>query len=126
MPRPVFPIPNGQWPKQGPVACAVNFDFTLSGTISGDLGQEQNSHAIDFVQSIWIDNRANPNPFTIVFQGTLYTIQCKAGREGIFPVICATGIVQFTAINGAPAAAAAIVIPTLMKNTPSENFVWDI
>jgi hypothetical protein len=119
--RAAFQIAVGATPKQGAVGIAINFDFTAVQVITSDLALEQQQGAIDFVQSIFIDNRLNAQPFVIVFSGLRYTIQCRAGRQGIFPVIAATGNLGFTATS-----TGGIIVPAIMMNTSAPAFVWDV
>lgn len=120
--RATFQLPNSQKPLQGPVGISVPFDFTTRDTVAGDLALEQMSGSIEFVQAIFIDNRLNTKPFTITFNGLQYTIQVKAGRQGIFPVLCAIGVCSFSATSPA----AALIVPTIMFNVQQPYFTWDI
>ena len=118
--RMTFQMPNTQIPAQGPVGIPIAFDFTTRQQISGDLALEQMQGAIEFVQSIFIDNRFNVQPFTISFGGMGYTIQVKPGRQGIWPVLAANGAMNFSgASNGG------IVVPVIMFNTMQPYFYWD-
>lgn len=122
-----FQIPNQAVPVEGGVALPYNFDFTAVTTVRGDLALEQQQGVIAFVQSIFIDNRFNANPFIINFSGTNYTIQCRAGRQGIFPVIASMGNLAFAANSQTGGGAAAgLIVPTLMMNTAINFFTWDI
>lgn len=122
MARMSFQLPNTQRPTQGPCGIPVPFDFTTRDVVTGDLTLEQASGTIEYVQSIFIDNRFNAKAFVIVFGGLQYTIQCKAGRQGLFPVITATGSLQFTATS----IGSGIVVPTIMMNVEQNYFTWDV
>lgn len=122
MSRASFQLPNTQKPSQGPAAISVPMDFTGGKTqVNGDLALEQMTGTLEFVQSIFIDNRLNAQPFTITFSGTSYTIQCKAGRQGIFPVIAANGALSFTAVSNG-----GVIVPTLFMNVQYPYFIWDV
>lgn len=122
MVRSSFQIPQRARPVLSAKGVAVNFDFSAVNQISGDLTQEQLTDAIDFVQSIFIDNRLNAQAFVISFAGLGYTIQVRPGRQGIWPVITSTGALQFTAVS----TNAGIVIPTIMFNEEMPYFFWDV
>lgn len=123
MARMSFSLPNTQKPVQGPVGINVDFSFTaLIQQISSDLALEQMQGVIEFVQSIYIDNRLNAQPFVITFSGLQQTIQCRPGRSGIFPVIAANGSLAFTAVSPV---AAPLTVRTIMMNVEQNYFVWD-
>lgn len=119
--RATFQLPVGATPKQGNIGIGVDFDFRTVGQVNGDLSVEQQQGQIDFVQSIFIDNRLNASPFVITFSGLRYTIQCRAGRQGIFPVLAASGNLSFTAVS-----AGGIIVPTIMMSEKTAYFVWDV
>lgn len=122
--RSSFPMPNTANPSSGPVGIPVPFLFGAGAAqnVAMDLALEQMAGKIDFIQSIFIDNRASGQPFTIVFSGMSYVIQCRAGRSGTWPVLAAQGALSFTA--NCPVAAPATV-PTIMFNTEQSYFYWD-
>jgi hypothetical protein len=114
-------MPNNATPVSGSIGIPVPFDFTNKQQVSGDLTLEQMQSSIEYVQSIFIDNRANAQPFTIQFSGLQYTIQVKPGRQGIWPVLAAIGALQFTAVS-----AGGVVVPTIMFNAVMPYFFWDV
>ena len=71
----------------GPKALPIDFDFTAVGSVTHYLTLENEQGVIDFVQSVWIDNSANAQALTLVFGGTNQKIVCRAGAQGMFPVL---------------------------------------
>lgn len=122
--RSSFPMPNTANPSSGPVGIPVPFNFNAGAAqnLSMDLALEQMAGKIDFIQSIFIDNRTSGQPFTILFSGMQYTIQCRPGRSGIWPVLAAQGALAFTA--NCPVVAPTTV-NTIMFNTDQSYFYWD-
>lgn len=114
MVRPTIPLTITAEPVEGAAAVFVPFPFTPAlQSFTFDLTQEMAIGAIGFVQSIYIDNRANAQPFIITFQGTQYAIQVRPGRAGIWPVIAQQGPISFT---GQSAVAANFTVNTLLMN----------
>ena len=78
---------NGMVPKEGPKVLTYPFDFSSgSGTLEDDLLLENTNGVIQFVQSVYVDNSANPNPLTILFRITRQKIVIPANAQGIWPV----------------------------------------
>lgn len=117
-----FPLNNSNKPKQGTYGLVVPLDFTTTDNVAGDLSMEQQTGLIEFVQSVWIDNSLNTKALKIVFGGTQYTLNVRAGRCGIFPIIAPAGILRFAATS----VAAAVIVPTIFANFELPYFFWDV
>lgn len=115
-----FQLPNSQIPVQGPCGVNVTLDFTAGNLAIGDLGLEQMTGTLEFVQSIYIDNSLNTKPLTIIFSGTQQNITIKAGQQGLFPVIASNGVLSWRATS----VGAAVVVPTIMMNVQQPPFLW--
>lgn len=123
MARATFQLPNNLKPLQGPCGLGINFDFTGGVlAIPADLMREQQSGIIDYVQSIFIDNRLNGSAFKITFSGFSFVINCKANRQGLFPVLAPSG----GALSFLAESAGGVVVPTIMINVPMAYFTWDV
>lgn len=98
-------------------------DFSAGGVvqISTDFGLEQMQGTIEFIQAIYINNRANGNPVNIVFGGMSYEIQCRANRQGIWPVISPVGRLDLTA-----SATNGMKVPCIAFNVQQPYFTWDV
>lgn len=120
-----FPIPNMQYPLDGGLAVPVAVDLT-GGLLARnvDLTQEQSQGMIDMIQSIYIDNRAGGQTLLFTFAGMQYTIQVKAARQGIWPVLMPQGRVVFDVT--ATVAPNAIIPVIVFNNVPQSYFVWDV
>lgn len=96
--RSSFALPNTQKSNSGPYGLTVPFAFTPAlQTINSDIVQEMMTNSIDFIQSIAIDNTNNAVAFTITFAGFSYSLNIRAGRFGIWPIIVPQGPVSFIA-----------------------------
>lgn len=115
-----FQLPNSSKPISGPTGLNVGLDFTAVDNVTGDLGLEQMSGTIDYVQSIYIDNSLNTKSLSITFSGTQYTITVKAGVQGIFPVIAANGTLSWRAKS----VGAGVLVPCIMMNEQQPYFQW--
>lgn len=81
-----FGIWNGLAPKAGPKSLPYTFDFSTDGVISDDLLTENLMNEVQFVQSIYVNNRDNDVEFRIVFAITGQEIVVPANASGIWPV----------------------------------------
>jgi hypothetical protein len=115
-----FTLPNTQKPTSGPVAIPVALDFTSTDNVTGDLVLEQSQGVIEFVQSIYINNKANTKSLTIIFGGLAYDITIKAGQQGMFPVLVPNGSISWKATS----VGAALLVPTIMYNVEQAPFLW--
>lgn len=82
-------VANGFAPRNGPLAMPVPLIFTVAngGIIPFDLYKEQSQDDIEFVQSVWVENHANPNPFEIQVLGTNQILKVPANTQGIYPLL---------------------------------------
>lgn len=119
--RPSFALPNTQKPKAGPVGIPVTLNFTGTDFSNGELGAEQMGGVIDYVQSIYIDNSANTKSLNIIFSGLGYSLTVKAGRQGIFPVICGAGVLSWRATS----VGSGIAVAAIMMSEQLPYFQWD-
>jgi hypothetical protein len=92
MTRAVIKVPNLCQPYlEGAKACQADFVFTAASgsVIFGDLVQEITLGALDFVQSVWIDNSQNSQTFTLTIAGILNNgqiINAKPFSQGYYQV----------------------------------------
>lgn len=96
-------------------------DFTGITQLSVDFALEQMQGSIEFIQAIYINNAANANPVNIVFAGMQYAIQCRASRQGIWPVLAPAGALALTA-----SATAGMKVPIIVFNVQQPYFAWDV
>ncbi len=84
-----FKVANGLAPRNGPLAMMVPLIFSAAngGIITFDLYKEQSQDEIEFIQSIWVENHANPNPIEIQVLGTNQILKVPANTQGIYPLI---------------------------------------
>jgi len=108
-----FPVSNGYAPAGGPRALPITLDFTAVASISTDLVQEIEAGVINMVQSIYVDNSANPNALTIIFDQTQQKLVVPANAQGIFPVITPKDAPRFVASTNAGA-----VVGVILLNVP--------
>ena len=122
--RPIFPVAIGQVSKIGPKGVFVNLGFNTlnSQIITGDLTEEQQQDAFDVPQSVWIDNRFNAQPMTLQFLGLPLVLQVRAGRQGVYPLVCATGITRWTAQS----VQTAVDVPTVFFNFQAVPWWQDV
>jgi hypothetical protein len=122
--RPIFSLASLQTPEQGPKGIYTPFLFNTqnSQNIIGDLASEQQSGAFEAPQTIWIDNRFNAQPVEFQFLGLPLVIQVRAGRQGVYPLVCANGIVRWSANS----AQTAVDVPAIMFNVALQPWWQDV
>lgn len=95
---PSFEISARSHPSQGARCIQLPFDFTIVTQIAGDFLLELENGHIDFMQSVKIDNSANPSPFTLRFPGigTLGDkIVVPPNTQGVYPITVPHGKVSY-------------------------------
>lgn len=92
-------VPWGVAPARGGIMVPMTLAFTnLITTITKDFQQEQSEEAIDFFQSMFIDNTGNAAaPFIISFGP--YQPSISGGSRALLPVFHPKGQCQFTAVS---------------------------
>lgn len=84
---PVSPS-NGMVPCKGPRAVPVLINFALGSLYSLDLSIVQSQGYIECVQTVFVDNSANPNALKISTSPSInQTIVCPANSQGYFPIL---------------------------------------
>lgn len=89
-PQHTVPVGNGYAPRiseGGPRSVFLDLNFTVDSEIDIDFTVIQQAGALSFLQSVFIDNSANLNPLTIVFDQVNQRIVVPAQCSGVFPVI---------------------------------------
>jgi len=77
----------GEAPRKGSKSMYQLLDFSVSSPIGIDLSYEEQSVRLEFVQSIYIDNSANPASISATMLTTSQVITCPSYSQGYFPVL---------------------------------------
>ncbi len=77
----------GCFPKEGSVTLPVNLDFSTVASVVLDATIWQARGQFSQLQTLYIDNSANPNPLVIVMNVTFQRIVVKKNTCGYFPVM---------------------------------------
>jgi len=122
--KPSIPINSLQQPEQGARAIFTPFLFNTrnSQNVFDDLVLESSDGLFLLPQAIWIDNRFNAQPITLQFMGLPMVLQVRAGRQGVYPVICTTGAARWTASS----AQTAVDVPAVMFNVALQPWWQDV
>lgn len=99
----------------------VSFDFTAVATIAEDLQQEQTQNLIDNVQSVFVDNYDNAEPFTLQFIGgnPPQRLIVPPFSQGWFPISIPVGVARWTASSNSGAR-----INCIFSNLPMPYSSW--
>ncbi len=109
---------NALVPPEGPKVVAVACDFSAFASLLVDFTQAMAQARITAVQSIVLDNSANPQPVTFQVQGTAQSIVAPARSMGVYTVV-STNRPKFlvTSSGGVP-------LTVLFLNVPLPADVW--
>ncbi len=109
-------------PNQGAQCAPYLLDFTVNGTVQGDLGQIYQSGVFDFAQSLFIDNSANTAPITITFPGLGpkgQSVVAQPYTQGWYPVAVPMGDGRWSAST-----TTGQLVPINFANVPMPYVVW--
>lgn len=120
--RPAFEIQNILLPSQAPKCVSEEFDFSVAQSFVVDLLLDQNDGAIDFVQSIYIDNSSNAKSVTVSAFSAGFPFQITAApfTQGFYPFVTPKGRAAFQ-VSGTVGKA-----DILFLNIPMPYTVWTI
>lgn len=118
MARVAWKTSSESFPKSGNRELSLLLNFSAQAVILDDLSPEMRQSEIETIQSIFIDNSANPAPFTIQFFPSNQIILVQAFNQGIFPVI------NWGALSYKASTAQGIQIPVIFSNTAKSFSVW--
>jgi hypothetical protein len=126
MTRPTQRVNNLAMPANGARIVPVDLDFTAAtgsngAAINFDLVQELEKAELDFIQSVFIDNRVNAQPFILTLQGVGgfgYTIGVAPNSQGVFP-LPVEGMAKFAALT-----VGLFVVPLIFWNIALPYAVW--
>lgn len=85
----ILPMPtkDNLWPKEGPRAIPLQFDFTVQASYAVDLQIQQASQKFSFIQTVFVDNSNNTSALSLQFDILNQTINVPARMQGYFPVL---------------------------------------
>lgn len=118
--RAAFPITTGQASTSGPKAVFDNPTLPASGSLDVDFVQEQAGNALDFIQSLYVNNKANGVTVEFIFPPG-FSILVRANQQGVWPVICSAQGVRFRIVG-----TAGNVIPYIVSNASIPTGQWGI
>lgn len=97
----------------------VKLDFTGGvTTLALDFTEEIAGSAIDFIQSMKVDNSQSQSPITFQFDQTYDRVVVPAQAQGVWPVICGSEP-RFTATT-----AGGVIVPIILLNIPMPLTQW--
>lgn len=115
-----YPMTWGTMAAKGPLCLPIDdLDFTSVAEISGDLEKELTNGTIDQIQSVYIDNSANANSFTLTFLGSGQRIVVPAGAQNMYPVLAPAPLRYKAATT-----IAAVIVPISFTNVPLPLAQW--
>lgn len=107
-------------PVEYPLSIPIVLDFSTDSEIDFDLEREQTLGNIDFIQTIFVDNKDNTAAVDFKFAGG-QTLRIPAGAQGYYPVTCEFG--KFRAvITTTPSNP--LLIPIQLLNVPVSSQQW--
>jgi hypothetical protein len=100
---PSFEIANLRHPTQGGRCIQVSFPFS-DGAVAyqGDFVLEILDAKLDFIQSVYVDNSANADAFTLLIPGIGtkgYNLVVPPNTQGMYPIVCPSGPMYYQAFS---------------------------
>lgn len=105
------------------IVSPANNDTVLGVTVSGDLVMEDQTGAINNIQSIFVDASSAPCNYILYFPETQQTLEIPALSQGYYPIMV-SGLVQWEAFAIAPPAGTNNGITIQFLNVPVSTYVW--
>lgn len=114
-----FEVFNGFAPKKGPRSMHITIDLSVFNPYQFDLSLVIQRDILEWVQAVYIDNSANPAPFSLKALISNQSITCPAFSQGYFPMVVpnAPGFI-------ASSPASSLIIPVEFLNFPVPAAVW--
>lgn len=115
-----FGINNVIVPRGGPKCVPALLDFSTTGQIEIDGQYVVDTSQIEFIQGVFIDNRANATAFTLTCGGTGQVIQAAPNTQGYYALLAQTPpklVAATTQLN-------ARVVPLFFYNVPIQSQTW--
>jgi len=110
-----------QLPEEGAKSIPLLLDFTNTNLWTIDLTSFQELGYISMIQTVYIDNSANGNSFTVVVGTSGQKITAAPNTQGYYPVLCPNPAkLSFGTLQGSG------VIPIQLINTPIPGPVWSV
>lgn len=115
-----FPTFNGYAPEKGPRALTVDLDFSVQATYNLNLAAIQQEDRVEFIQGIYINNKANTNPLIITCGISQQSLTIAAGWQGYLPLLCPnTPSLTFASTT------ASVIVTVHLLTFPVAPVMWD-
>ncbi len=109
---------NATIPDEGPKCLPFALDFSAQPSYAIDLQSLQSRNFLSVIQSVFIDNSANPQAVTMAIDGTQQRVTAKAYTQGYYTVLIPNPP-RFTVSS-----AGAVVVRLQCLNVPVAGAVW--
>lgn len=118
-PRLAWEVAFGNAPRKGSLCMPIDVDLSIENPGNINLNDVLLRDVIEFVQTLFIDNRANPAVLTITMRGTGQVLSIPGNAQAYMPVCCTQDNSHFSfSTTGTP------VIPVEFLNFPMPAIVW--
>jgi hypothetical protein len=115
-----FTIANIVVPADGPKTIPLVFDFSTNAEQTFDCVEIIEQGKISYVQTMYVDNRDNPNELTITIDLVRQRISIPAHSQGYYSILAPTPP-RFTVKTGA---VGAYTVGIHLLNVPIQPIVW--
>lgn len=120
IPNFAFPVANVIVPSGGPKAVPATLDFSNTGSWDIDGQGIIDSHGIEYIQGVYVDNSDNAVAFSLTCFGTNHRIVVGPNQQGFFPLLVQNPP-RFTAVMPQNAGRKVMII---FYNVPIMTSVW--
>lgn len=118
--RASWPIAYGEAPKEGSRSMLQQLNFAIQNPILINLTSDQEKNRLEFVEVLYVNNSANPNPLIIGTDTTGQSLTIPAGWMGYVPVLSASSNPSFSFTT----VTANIIIPVHFISCPMPSELW--
>jgi hypothetical protein len=109
----------GEAPVKGSKALQQALDFSVENPVNINLSYEQASDKLEWVQTLYVDNSANPAALKVTFRNTNQAFSVPGGWQGYIPVLApADNCHAAFSTSGTP------VVPVWFLNFPMAPELW--
>lgn len=115
-----YPVANVIVPSGGPKTVPCVLDFSNTAEIDIDGQNMIDTHQMEYIQGVYIDNADNAAPFTLVCGGTQQRIVAAPNSQGFYPLLVQNPpklTATMTQVNGR-------LVPLQFYNVPIMTSVW--
>jgi hypothetical protein len=121
-----LPVSFGYYPPEGSRIASTQYNFATQLQYYEDLSLLKALGMLTGVQSLWVDNSLNPEPVSIIVQGSNQYIQVPAQFQGIVPAFFSDGPGFYVSVPSYSAGTTSIFKMIMLNVPPAAAGLWGV